>query len=114
MNSLDFARMSRFGSYTGMPADVFSSALAEIGKQYAFYMFHGAFEGEWGAHFMINSGNWRDSLILNSVPDGTYIAEWIDPASGTLKNSENVHSENGNIRLITPPYSIDIALRIRK
>lgn len=114
MNSLDFARMSRFGSYTGIPADVFSSALAEIGKQYAFYIFHGAFEGEWGAHFMINSGNWRDSLILNSVPAGTYIAEWIDPASGAVKNSENVHSENGNIRLITPPYSIDIALRIRK
>jgi hypothetical protein len=114
MNSLDFVRMSRFGSYTGLPADVISSALAESGKQYAFYIFHGAFEGEWGAHFMISSGNWRDSLILNAVPAGTYTAEWIDPASGTVKNSENVNSENGKIRLITPPYFIDIALRIRK
>ena len=114
MNSLDFVRMSRFNAYTGIPTDAFSSALAESGKQYAFYIFHGTFEGEWGAHFMISPGNHRDSLILNTVPAGTYTAEWIDPASGAVKNSESIHCENGNIRLITPPYSIDIALRIHK
>jgi hypothetical protein len=114
MNSLDFVGMLPFTSYTGIPSDAFSKALAEKGKQYAFYFFHGTYEGEWGAHFMLKPGNYRDTLILNTIPAGTYLAEWIDPTSGVVKSSESLHCEEGNVRLISPPYSIDITLRIRR
>jgi len=63
---------------------------------------------------MPKPGNYRDTLILNTVPAGTYSAEWIDPTTGVVKSSEKLRCEEGNIRLITPPYSIDIALRILK
>ena len=114
MENIDYIGMSPFTGYTGIPSDAFSNALAERGKQYAFYIFHGTYEGEWGAHFMPKPGNYRDTLILNTVPAGTYSAEWIDPTTGVVKSSEKLRCEEGNIRLITPPYSIDIALRILK
>jgi hypothetical protein len=114
MNSLDFVKMSRFIDYTLSPSDMFSSAIAEEGKQYAVYIFHGTYEGEWGAHFMPEPGNYRDTLIFNSIPAGAYSVEWIDPTSGTVKSSENLKWAGGNLRLITPLYSIDLVLRIGK
>ena len=114
MNSLNIVGLSRFAGYSLTGSDLFSNALAEEGKQYAFYILHGAYEGEWGAHFMINPGNYRDTLILNTIPAATYSVEWLDPASGSVKSSESIKCENENLRLITPPYSTDIALRIRR
>jgi hypothetical protein len=114
MYSLDFTRMYRFTDYSGTPPDAFSNALAENGKQYALYLFHGAYEGEWGAHFMLKPGNWNDTLTLNDVSAGDYLVEWIDPASGAVKGSEHLSRPGGNLQLITPSYSIDIALRISR
>jgi hypothetical protein len=112
MYSLDFTRMSRFTDYSGTPPDAFSNALAENGKQYALYLFHGAYEGEWGAHFMLKPGNWHDTLTLNGIPAGAYFVEWIDPVSGAVKGSEKLTWAGGNLQLITPSYSIDTALRM--
>jgi hypothetical protein len=114
MNTLDLVNMSPFTGYSGLPADVFSKALAGSGRQYAFYFFHGSYEGEWGAHFMVNNGNYRDSLIINTIPSGNYNAEWIEPATGKVNSSVVVNCRNGDIRLLTPPYTMDIALRISK
>ncbi len=114
MVGLDFVGMSRFFDFSVTSHDAFSNAIAENGKQYAFYIFHGAYEGEWGAHFMPKPGNYRDTLTLNAIPAGTYFVEWIDPASGAVKNSERLIWAGGNLQVITPPYAIDIALRISK
>jgi len=114
MYSLDFVGMSRFIDFIGTPPDAFSSAIVENGKQYAVYIFHGAYEGEWGAHFMPKPGNYRDTLTLNAIPAGAYFVEWIDPASGAVKGSESLTWAGGNLKVITPLYPIDIALRICK
>lgn len=113
LNNLDFVRMSSFKDYSFVSPGVSSKALAEPGKQYAFYIFHAGYEGEWGAHFMVDRGNWRDSLVLSSIPSGSYTTEWIDPATGTVISSEIMTFEKGNAKLVAPAYSIDIALRIR-
>lgn len=62
----------------------------------------------------LNGEFYRDTLTLNAVPAGAYSVEWIDPASGAIKMSERLVSEGGNLKLITPPYSLDIASRINK
>jgi hypothetical protein len=49
---------------------------------------------------------------LNDIPAGVYFVEWIDPISGVVKGSERLTWAGGNLKVITPPYPIDIALRI--
>jgi len=114
MNSLDLNALSRYTNFSGTPSDAFCNALSENGKQYAFYMFHGSYDNEWGASFVPETGNFRDTLTLNNIPSGAYSAVWIDPVSGAVKMSESVVSNGGNLRLITPDYPLDIALRVRK
>jgi len=114
MNSLDLLGLSRFTDFGGTPSDVFCNILTENGKQYALYIFHGAYEGDWGAHFLPESGNFRDTLLLNNIPPGNYFLEWIDPSSGSVKDSENLSWNGGKLMLITPEYSLDVAMRMRK
>jgi hypothetical protein len=114
MNSLDLVGLSRFTDFGGTPPDAFCNVLAENGKQYALYIFHGAYEGDWGAHFIPEPGSFRDTLILNKIPAGNYTLEWIDPSSGWVKNSEKLSWIGGNLMLKTPEYSLDVAMRIRK
>jgi hypothetical protein len=40
--------------------------------------------------------------------------EWIDPVSGNTISSETLNWKGGNIDLTTPPYSVDIAFRMKK
>ena len=70
--------MRQLTDYTA-PSGTVSSAMAENGKQYVFYIFHGwlktAISG-WAP------GNYRDEITLNTVPASTYRLEWIDPPLG--------------------------------
>lgn len=114
LHSFDLAGMTRFADIEGVPADAVVSSLAELGKQYAFYMFHGVDDGKWGAHFVAKPGTYRDTVVLKGVPPGAYRLEWIDPAGGNLKGAEDIRWDGGDLKLATPAYSIDIALRIKK
>jgi hypothetical protein len=114
MNSLDLAGLTRFTGFSGIPSDAFCNVLAEGGKQYALYIFHGDFEGEWGAHFIPEPGNFQDTIMLNKVPAGHYFLEWIDPSTGSVLNAEKLKWTGGNLILETPGFSLDIAMRMRK
>jgi len=94
--------------------NVHSNALANKGEQYAFYLYHAEYEDEWGSHFMPIPGNYTESIILNSIPAGNYFVEWIEPATGSLKSSETIKWEGGDLKLETPSYSIDLALKITR
>ena len=113
MNSFDLEGLSRFNDFEGTPSDAFCNILAEEGKQYALYIFHGEYEGEWGAHFIPRTGEYRDTLILNNIPAGTYTFEWIDPSTGFVKNSEKKSWAGGRLMLKTPEYTLDLALRMK-
>jgi hypothetical protein len=114
MNSLDLMGLSRFPDFSGTYSDAFCNVLSENGKQYALYIFHGIYEGDWGAHFIPKPGNFLDTLILNKIPAGDYFLEWIEPSTGSVKNSEKLSWVGGNLMLKTPAYSLDIAMRMRK
>jgi hypothetical protein len=113
MNRLDLAGLSRFTDFDGVPADAFAGAIAETGKQYALYIFHGANDGKWGAHFAAKTGSYRDTLTLKAVPAGTYRMEWIDPATGADLSNDEIRWAGGDLPLATPVYSIDAALWMR-
>lgn len=114
MDSFDLTGLSRFTDFVGTPSDAFCNVLAENGKQYALYIFHGVYEGDWGAHFLPITGNFLDTLLLNNIPKGNYLLKWLDPSTGLVKKSENLSWEGGNLTLITPEYSLDVAMQIRK
>ncbi len=114
MSRLDLAGIQRFTDFAGVPADAFAAAIAEPGRQYALYIFHGANDGKWGAHFVARPGSYRDTITLKAVPPGTYELEWIDPASGTSRGKSRVNPAGGDLTVTTPSYSLDVALRLRK
>ncbi len=113
MNSFDFVKMKPDRDFVvhGIPEEAFFRCLSEPGRQYALYMHHSTRKGE--SYYFINPGNYRENILL-SMPDGNYRADWINPADGSLISSENMSVHDGNYRLSTPLYRIDIALRVIK
>jgi hypothetical protein len=112
INRLDLTALSRFTDFSGLPPNAFASAITEPGKQYALYLFHGRDDGKWGAHFSATPGTYRDTLVLKGVPSGTYQAEWLEPATGAVKEKKELRWPGGDLTLSTPEYSLDIALRM--
>jgi hypothetical protein len=114
MMSLDLKGISRYNGISCPASDAICHSLAVPGKQYALYLFHGSYDSEWGASFLTRTGSYKDTLTFNSVPQGNYTAEWIDPASGSVTHSEDAVSNGNDLVLITPSFSMDIALKLIK
>lgn len=70
--------------------------LAEAGKQYGLYIF-----GK-GPH-----------EVSMRIPAGSYSVEFIDPLTGTREDTKSIES-SGEIRLTTPPYQEDVAIKISR
>ena len=98
MESLDLVGLHRFTGLGGIPAGAFASAIAEPGRQYAVYLFHGKNDGQWGAHYVVTRGAFEDTLTLSSVPSGEYALEWIDPTTGKVKRTESRTHSGGNFQ----------------
>jgi hypothetical protein len=113
VESLDLAHVSRFEGVGGLAPGVLASALAEPGRQYAVYLFHAREEDEWGAHFVASPGRHRDALTLRAVPRGRYRLEWIVPETGAGAGAAAIDWAGGDLRLTTPAYTLDLALRLR-
>jgi hypothetical protein len=114
MNSLDLNGLSRFNDFSVTGSGILSSGISEKGKQYAVYLFHAAPDSEWGSNFVPGPGSYCDTLTIKNVPASSYLAEWIDPVSGAIKGSELLKWRGGDLKLITPVYPLDIALRLIK
>ena len=114
MNSLDLKGLTRFNDFSFNTLNSKCNILADPGKQYAMYLFHGDFEGEWGAHFVPQNGNYQDTVILNQVPAGEYDTEWLEPSNGQIIKSETLSSGGGKVTLATPGYQLDIALKMTR
>jgi hypothetical protein len=113
MNSLNLSGLSRFTDFNGVLSGAFASALAEPGKQYALYLFHGTNDGQWGAHFIAKAGTYHDTITLLSVPAGQYHLEWVEPATGAVISKDTIKWNGGNLNITTPVYSVDMAMRLR-
>jgi len=113
VESLDLTSIARFDGVREIPSGAFAGALATKGGQYAVYLFHAKDDGQWGAHFAATPGTYRDTITLSAIPAGGYRLEWLDPASGAIKESTHLNWRGGDLSVTTPAYSLDIALRMR-
>jgi len=111
--------MTRFTEFQAMNSGVLARAIAETGKQYAVYLFHGSrkwddwSQGPTSSRFNVDLNWFTDSLSIN-VPPGTYKIEWINPTSGALIDVSSQECMGSNCILQTPRYFLDIALRMRR
>ena len=103
--------MRRLTDYTAPPGTV-TSAMGENGKQYAFYIFHGALKNR--SFWVGRPGNYQDEIVLNTIPAGSYRLEWIDPTTGAVKHTETRTHPGAAFVMKSPAYSMDLALRMRR
>ena len=122
MRSFDFVKMAPDNSVIegGVPTGAVARALVERGKAYAIYIHHGAPGYGHGSGptpsrppYRVAEGSQQARLEVN-LPPGAYKAEWIDTRSGKVEKTERVTSSSGHQTIISPAYSEDIALRIKK
>jgi hypothetical protein len=95
---------------SGLPRGAFARGMSEPGRQYSLYMHHST--TRWENAYRVQPGNYRATLSLKLAP-GSYKADWVDPATGKILNSETFQHDGKTKTLTTPDYSIDIALRIK-
>jgi hypothetical protein len=119
MHSLDFLQMKKYTDFRVGDAKVLARGIAEPGKQYALYLFHGSrkwedwSQGPTATRFNI-SANWFTDRVALDVPTGAYRVEWVNPASGAVIESSTLDCRGGETALETPRYYVDIALPMKR
>jgi hypothetical protein len=110
----DFIKMRADKSFvvSGILKGVYCRGICEAGQQYALYLHHSELN-ERKEFYVVKPGNYEETLVLN-LPGGTYKADWVDPASGSVVGSSTWTHQGGNQALTTPVYEVDIALRIKR
>jgi hypothetical protein len=111
--SLDFIKMRPDKSFIvgGVPSGVYCRAISQPGEQYALYLHHST--GGNGSEYTVSLGSYTEKLVLK-LPAGTYKADWVDPAAGSVVGTDTFSHKGGNRTFATPTHSVDIALRIKR
>jgi hypothetical protein len=114
MYSFDFLKMHPDKSFVrgGMPLGTFARGMSEAGKQYAYYHHHSSF-GRNTASYKVVPGKYEENLVLH-LPAGSYQADWVDAATGSVIHSEKFSHDGGNRKIDTPAHTVDSALRIKR
>lgn len=119
MKNLDFIKMEKFNGFRISDSLVLARGIAESGKQYALYLFHGSRkweewpQGSTASRFNVDISWFIDTVSIDVLP-GKYRIEWIKPASGFIIESDELECTAENVTLATPKYLTDIALRMRR
>jgi hypothetical protein len=113
MYGFDFLKMRPDRNFvvSGTPAGAHLRSMSQIGQQYALYLHHG--QGGTGSVYKVVPGTFVEKIALD-LPAGSYKADWVDPASGSIVGSETCNHAGGNRNFTTPGHSVDIALRIKR
>jgi len=115
--SFDFLKMSPGQSFVtdGLPAGVYCRGISQPWEQYALYHHHSLRDKgpDKENAYIVTPGNYVENLEL-SLPGGTYRADWVDPASGSVLGSETFTHQGGNRTFTTPTHVVDVALRIKR
>lgn len=111
VESLDFRKMKENNSlnYTNDVSRTHVKSFSEPGKQYAFYLFKNPHD--WSSHNEIQPRGYRDKIHFK-ITEGSYRADWIDPLLGNIIRTEYFTVKKDKYSINTPPYFIDLALRI--
>ncbi len=112
MESFDFLKMRPDPGFvvSGLDgSDVHHRTISEAGSQYATYIHR---SGDGSSAYTVKPGNYQEKLVVD-LPEGNYKVDWVDPARGKVIATENLQHPGGYCVLSTPPYTVDIALRIK-
>ncbi len=118
MKSIDFIKMEKFTAFTVQDSMVIARGIAEPGRQYAIYLFHGTRrwedwpQGMTASRLNVSKGWFTDTVNIHVSP-GRYKLEWINPATGFIIDSGSQESKGGLLILQTPRYLTDVALRLK-
>jgi hypothetical protein len=96
---------------SGFEPETHYRGMSQYGKQYALYIHHSA-DGR-GAAYTVVHGEYHETLVL-ALPMGSYKAEWIDPATGSVLATEDFKQQAATHVIDTPKYTVDVALRIKR
>ena len=112
--SVDFLKMRPDKTFitSDVPKGAYRRSMSLPGQQYVLYQHHSKLE-ERNHYYIVTPGNYVENLILD-LPAGTYKAEWIDPASGSVINADTFTHKGATRTFTSPRYSVDIALRIKR
>lgn len=111
IEGFDFLKMrpDRKFVVSGMPAGVFYRGINEPGRQYALYHHHCKLKPY---VYQVVPGDYAERLTLD-LPAGSYQADWVEPSTGAVLNSETFTHAGGSHSTMTPRHSVDVALRIK-
>jgi hypothetical protein len=118
MKSLEFVKMEKFTLFSVSDTTVLARGIAESGKQYAIYLFHGSRkweewpQGPTASRLNVVKGWFTDTIKIN-VPQGKYKIDWINPVSGFIIGSDKQEINGGELILATPRYFTDLVLRLK-
>ena len=112
--SFDFIKMSPDTSFvvSGVPRGAYCRGISQPAEQYALYHHHSVLADS-KEFYVTTPGKYAETLVLD-LPGGTYKAEWVDPASGSVLGSATFAHQGGNKILGTPEHTVDVALRIKR
>jgi hypothetical protein len=111
MSNLEFVAMRPANDLVrALPAGTSMQALANPGKQYAAYLHHSA-KPSWKSAKKLNTGSFQDTFELDA-PAATYQIDWTDPATGKELANEIRNHTGGALKLQSPMYAQDLAVRI--
>jgi hypothetical protein len=119
MRSLDFIKMTKFTGFNVSSSGAFARGIAEPGKQYALYVFHGTrkwdswSQGPTASRFNVDV-NWFADTVSIDLPRSPYSIQWINPAAGEVIASRREEFNGGELILETPRYYVDIVLKINR
>jgi hypothetical protein len=98
IHGFDFLRMRPDSTVVQgtAPANVRARALSQPGEQYAVYFFGG-----------------KQAEVSLKLPGGEYRGKWIDPHTGRVEQEQEFAiSPEGTVKIASPPYREDVALRL--
>jgi hypothetical protein len=98
---------------SGVPEGATARALSEPGQAYAIYLHHGKPVPGYRPAYIVGTNERRAELSL-AMPEGKYVARWWNPRTGQPERDERLDYVSGPLVLVSPPYSEDIALEIRR
>ena len=117
MKSFDYTAMNRDFSFlvSDVPPGAHVAAMAQAGKQYAFYIHHSHGDRPSASFrtYIADPGSYQERFTFTFAA-GAYRAEWVNPSSGAIIGTETFTHPGGSRAMSPPaPYAIDIALRMK-
>lgn len=109
MAKFEFWKMSPTTLMSGFATGLYVRCIEEPGRQYAAYLHHATLIQQ--ERYRADPGNYEDEITL-VVPPGQYEVEWIDPQTLKILESRRIDHSGRVLRLTSPRYRTDIALRI--